>query len=344
VTAAAAAASTPVLTVRDLRVVLHAETGTVVPVRGISYELGAGETLAIVGESGSGKTISVLSLLRLLPEGLRYDVRGFAELAGVELVGADAETLRRARGHKAAVVFQDPLLAFNPVRRLGDQIADNARRHHGLGRAAARARAIELLGYVGIPDPAARARQYPHEFSGGMLQRALIAMALAAGPTVLIADEPMTALDATVQAQIVQLLARIRDDLGMALVLITHDMSVVAALADRVAVMYAGAIVELGTVEQVLRAPQHPYTRGLLGSVSRLDRPPDGATLNALPGAPPSMTDVPPGCAFAPRCPLVHEPCRAAPPALTADEDGRSTACFAVHPGSVAINGAGGRG
>lgn len=258
----------PVLDVKDLRVTFHSPTGPVVAVAGIDFAVNPGEVLAIVGESGSGKTVSTMSILQLLPPTVRYAVSGSACFDDVELVGSGAAKLNTIRGKRVAVVFQDALGAFNPVRKIGPQIAEMARRGAGLDKHASKTRAIELLSLVGMSDPERRYGQYPHQLSGGMRQRALIAVALASDPELLIADEPTTALDVTVQAQIIELLASLVHKLGMSTIIISHDLGVVAGIADRVAVMYKGAIVETGTVDDVLLSPQHPYTQSLLAAIS----------------------------------------------------------------------------
>jgi oligopeptide/dipeptide ABC transporter ATP-binding protein len=291
--------------VQDLVVDIPTEQGVVQAVRGLSYEVRASEVLAVVGESGSGKTVSCLAVMGLLPE--RAVVRGSARLGGDELLGASDAVLRRVRGNRLSMIFQDPLASLNPVYSVGHQIAEAVRVHQPVSRRAARRRAVELLELVGIPQPPLRARQYPHEFSGGMRQRVVIAMALANHPEVVFADEPTTALDVTVQAQILETLLELRDALGLAVVLVTHDLGVVAGLADRVQVMYAGRIVETGTVHDVFHRPRMPYTVGLLAAVPRGDG--RQRRLSPIPGAPPSLLEPLSGCAFAPRCPLATAEC-----------------------------------
>ena len=292
----------PLLRVEDLRVSFHTEDGTVRAVDGISYELERGRTLGIVGESGSGKTVAALSVLGLTrAEGatvsghIRFEGRG-------DLLALPEPELRAVRGNEIAMVFQDPLSSLHPLYRVGAQIVEAIRAHRDIAKAAARTRAIELLDLVGIPDPARRVDAYPHELSGGQRQRAMIAMALANEPRLLIADEPTTALDVTVQSQILALLARLQHELGMALVLVTHDLGVVAEMADHIAVMYAGQIVESAPAERVFVAPEHPYTWGLLRSIPTLDGPRE-ELLTPIPGNPPSPLAPPPGCRFHPRCP-----------------------------------------
>jgi peptide/nickel transport system ATP-binding protein len=303
--------SEPLLSIRDLAVSFPTEEGVAVAVEGVSLDLAEGEVLALVGESGCGKSVSALSVIGLEPGSAR--VSGSARYGSVELIGAPTEELRRIRGVEIAMVFQDPLSALNPVVRVGDQIAEQIAAHGDAGRREARERAVDLLRRVGIPQPEDRARAYPHELSGGMRQRVMIAMAISCSPRVLIADEPTTALDVTVQAQILDLIRELRDESGAGVLLVTHDLGVVAELADRVAVMYAGRIVEQGTVEEIFEDPQHPYTWGLLGAIPRLDRP-RPARLPAVDGAPPAPASKPAGCHFRPRCPHAFEQCAEVPP------------------------------
>jgi oligopeptide/dipeptide ABC transporter ATP-binding protein len=307
------------LDVRDLEVLFRTEAGIVRAVDGISLTLDRGEVLAIVGESGCGKSTAVMTLMGLT-RSPNASFAGSAHLraaggAGLELIGADERTLRRLRGSELAMVFQDPMSAMNPVLRVGDQIAEQILAHEEVSREAADERAIELLDRVGVPHPAERARSYPHELSGGMRQRAMIAMALSCEPSVLIADEPTTALDVTVQAQVLGRIRELRERLNGGVILVTHDLGAVAELADRVAVMYAGRIVEHAEVDALFHDPQHPYTWGLLGSRARLDRP-RPARLPAIPGQPPSLLTPPTGCHFRPRCPHAFASC-VEPPLLT---------------------------
>ncbi len=304
-----------VYTLRDLVVDLYAPSATVRAVDGVSLDLYPGETLAVVGESGSGKTVLTLGPLGLLPEGIAIDVRGSANAGGRELLGMPPRDLSRARGRQFGVIFQDPMSALNPMRRVGPQLALQAHRLAGLSRSAAQAEAVSLLRRTGIPDPEDRYWRYPHEMSGGMLQRVMIALALVGRPKVLIADEPTTALDATVQAQILGLIRQIQREDGIAVVMITHDIGVVASVADRVVVLYAGRVAEEGTVLDVLTRPVHPYTRGLLASVPDLRRP-VGEPIREIPGVPPSQTVIAPGCQFAERCPDVEPSCRLRRPVL----------------------------
>ncbi|MFH8346084.1 dipeptide ABC transporter ATP-binding protein [Streptomyces sp. NPDC018045] len=300
------------LRVTDLHVTFPGESGPVHAVRGLSYAVRPGEVLGIVGESGAGKSAAAQAVLGLLPDGA--EVRGSVELDGRELTGLDDVALSRIRGNGISMVFQDPLSALTPVYSVGSQLVEALRVHQDLGRKAARTRAVELLGLVGIPDPHRRADAFPHEFSGGMRQRAVIAMAIANDPKVIVADEPTTALDVTIQAQVLDVLRTAREVTGAAVVLITHDLGVVAGFADRVQVMYAGRPVEAGTVDAIYYRPRMPYTVGLLGATPRLDRPSD-APLVPVHGTPPPLTALPPGCPFAPRCPVAVARCHETEPA-----------------------------
>jgi peptide/nickel transport system ATP-binding protein len=294
------AAGEPLLRVENLHVQFPTEDGVVKAVDGISYGLGRGRTLGIVGESGSGKTVAVLSVLGLTrAQGAKAEGRILFE--GRDLLSLSEGELRGVRGNEIAMIFQDPSSALHPLYRVGAQIVEAVRAHQDVSKAKARERTIELLGLVGIPDPGRRVDDYPHEFSGGMRQRAMIAMALANEPKLLIADEPTTALDVTVQAQILALLERLRTELGMAILIVTHDIGVVAEMADEIAVMYAGRIVETATAETLLKSPEHPYTWGLLRSIPTLDGP-RVEQLAPIPGSPPSLIDPPSGCHFHPRC------------------------------------------
>ncbi|MFJ8475346.1 dipeptide ABC transporter ATP-binding protein [Kitasatospora sp. NPDC094011] len=316
------AVETPLLAVRDLRVDFAGPHGPVPAVRGVDLTLRRGETLGIVGESGSGKSVTALSVLGLLPGTAR--VSGSVRLDGRELVGLPGKELAAIRGRRVAMVFQDPLSAFTPVYRIGDQIAEAVRIHQPVDRATARRRAAELLDLVGIPTPDRALDSFPHEFSGGMRQRAMIAMAIANQPDILLADEPTTALDVTIQAQVLDVLRTARAETGAALVLVSHDLGVIAGAADRVAVMYAGRVVETAGVDELFAAPRHPYTLGLIGALPRLDGP--GGPLVPIPGTPAPMAELPPGCPFAARCPLVEPRCSTAEPEL-AGADGHSAAC-----------------
>jgi peptide/nickel transport system ATP-binding protein len=278
----------------------------------VSFDLRAGEILSIVGESGSGKSVTALTVMGL-SRGVNATIEGEVRLSGKELVTADDDELRKVRGERIAMVFQDPMTALNPVYRVGDQIVEEIRAHEDVSKQEARARTIEALRSVGIPNPERRYDSYPHEFSGGMRQRAMIALALVLEPEVLIADEPTTALDVTIQAQILRLLEQLNAERGLAVILITHDLGVVAEVADRTLVMYAGRVVEEGTLDDIFYDPQHPYTWGLLGSLTRIDRP-RPRRLPSIPGSPPSLISPPRGCHFRPRCPHEFIKCQNTPP------------------------------
>lgn len=300
------------LEVRDLRVGFPTADGVVRAVRGVSFDVDAGRTLGIVGESGSGKTVLTQTLLGLTPAG---QVSGHAVFDGTDLIGLPAEQMRRVRGAQIAVIFQDPLTSLHPLYRVGWQIAEMIRAHDKSGtRAQAAERAVELLGLVGIPQPRQRARDYPHQFSGGMRQRAMIAMALSLSPKMIIADEPTTALDATVQAQILDLLLRLQQDFGTALIMITHDLGVVADIADDVLVMYAGRAAEVASKRDIFYRAHHPYTKGLLESIPNSSA--GAGRLRPITGQPPSLINLPPGCVFHPRCAYVMDKCLSEEPAL----------------------------
>jgi oligopeptide/dipeptide ABC transporter ATP-binding protein len=315
----------PLLEVRDLTVSFRTEDGLVRAVNSVSFSLSAGETLGIVGESGSGKSVTMMSVMRLINDpNARFE--GEVLFKGHDMMRLNPEQIREVRGTGIAMIFQDPMTSLNPVHRVGKQIAEQIRAHDHVSKQAARARAIELLADVGIPQASHRVDNYPHEFSGGMRQRVMIAMAVSCNPDILIADEPTTALDVTIQAQILKLLRKLRNDFGTAVVLITHDMGVVADLADRIAVMYAGRIVEQGTRREVFYDAQHPYTWGLLGSIARLDRP-KPRRLAAIPGQPPSLLRLAPGCAFADRCAHRFDLCDEPPPLLARVDGNHLDAC-----------------
>ena len=302
------------LEVRDLRVHFHTPDGVVKAVDGISFDVEQNQVLGIVGESGSGKSVASLTVMGLTREA-NAEISGQILFAGRDLLQASPDELRRLRGAEMAMIFQDPLSSLHPLYRIGDQLIEAVRAHRDVPKARARDRAIELLELVGIPEPRRRADAYPHEFSGGMRQRAMIAMALVNEPKLLIADEPTTALDVTVQAQILALIERLQAELGTAVVIITHDLGVVAETADEVAVMYAGRVVERAPARTLFAAPEHPYTWGLLRSVPRLDGPRD-VPLVPIPGRPPSLISPPAGCSFHPRCPYVRERHRHVDPVL----------------------------
>ncbi|MGH3821337.1 MAG: dipeptide ABC transporter ATP-binding protein [Pseudonocardiaceae bacterium] len=313
----------PVLSVSDLTVSFPSEQGWVNAVRGLNYQVQAGEVLGIVGESGSGKSVSSLAVMGLLPP--QAKVTGSIRFQGRELMGRSDVELSQIRGRHIAMIFQDPLSALTPVYTVGDQVAEALLVHGAPSRQAARARAVKLLDLVGIPNPAQRADSFPHEFSGGMRQRVVIAMAIANDPDLIIADEPTTALDVTVQAQVLAVLASAREMTGAAIVLITHDLGVVAGFADRVQVMYAGRTVETGPVEDVFYRPGMPYTRGLLAAIPRVDT--ERVTLVPIEGQPPSLVELGSGCPFAPRCPSVIDHCRHTEPTLTPVSESHQCAC-----------------
>ena len=313
------AVTEPLVRIRDLQVSFHG----VPALRGIDLEVGPGEAVGLVGESGCGKSVTWLAALGLLPGAAR--VAGSVRLRGEELLGAPARALERVRGGKVAMIFQDPASALNPVIPVGRQVMEALALHRGLTGAAARAEALRLLEQVGIPDPARRLAAYPHEMSGGQNQRVMIAMALAGRPDLLIADEPTTALDATIQAQILDLLRQIRQDHGMALVLISHDLGVVADMCDRVGVMYAGRMIEQAPADAVFGQPAHPYTQGLLAALPDMAGP--RRRLAAIPGGVPRPEEMPPGCAFAARCPRADAACAASVPPLRAVGAQHQAAC-----------------
>ena len=316
-----------VLEVRDVRTRFHTQDGTVHAVNGISFDLDEGELLGVVGESGSGKSVTMMSLLKLLPMPPAEIVSGRALLEGENLIALDVDRLRRVRGAQVGFIFQDPMTSLNPVLSVGYQLTEPLRVHLGSSRAAARRRAVELLELVGIPMAASRLDDFPHQFSGGMRQRVMIAIALACEPKVLIADEPTTALDVTIQAQILDLVKRLRRELGMAIIWITHDLGVVAGLADRVMVMYGGLVVERAGVKALYGRPRHPYTRGLLRTLPRLDGT-RSARLESIAGQPPNLARAPAACPFAPRCDHAFERCWKENPVLEAVAEGHEVACW----------------
>jgi peptide/nickel transport system ATP-binding protein len=309
--AATPASAGPLLDVKGLEVSFATEEGTVHAVDGVSFELSPGEVLAVVGESGSGKSVTAMTLLGLT----RYPnarFGGSAHYNGTELIQASEDQLRAIRGAEIAMIFQDPMTSLNPVQKIGNQIVEQIQEHEGSPDAEARERTIELLERVGLPRARDRIDSYPFEFSGGMRQRVMIAMALSCNPSILIADEPTTALDVTIQAQILERIRELRDETNAAVILVTHDLGVVADVADRIAVMYAGRIIEQGTLDEIFYDPQHPYTWGLLGSITRVDRP-RPERLPAIAGLPPSLADRPEGCHFRPRCPHEFSECTKVP-------------------------------
>jgi oligopeptide/dipeptide ABC transporter ATP-binding protein len=315
----------PLLEVTGLRTELRTRGGVLAAVNDLSFAIGQGETLAIVGESGCGKSMTALSVMRLVPDPPGRIAAGSLRFDGAELLDLPMQEMRRIRGSAISMVFQEPMTALNPVRTIGSQVAEAITLHQGLGHAAALDRAEEMLALVRIPDARARLAEYPHQLSGGMRQRVCIAMALSCNPRLLLADEPTTALDVTIQAQIMALIRELQKRLGMALLLITHDLGLVAENADRVIVMYAGRKVEEAAVEDLFDAPLHPYTRGLLGSVPRLDG--GAARLQEISGTVPSLAELPPGCPFAPRCARADAACAALPP-LERKRDGHWVACW----------------
>jgi len=316
----------PLLRVDALSTSFATPRGRLQAVDDVSFELAAGECIGIVGESGSGKSVLVRSIMGLLPATAEVD--GRVEFAGQDLAGLSARARRRLWGDRIGMVFQDPMTSLNPVRRIGVQLTDPLRVHLDLSHRQARQRALELLELVGIPEPARRLEQYPHELSGGMRQRVMIAIAVSCQPQLLIADEPTTALDVTVQRQILDLLQRLQQDLDMAMVLITHDLGVVAGRTRRVLVMYAGRVVEEAVTSELFRQPRHPYGAGLLASIPRIEAP-SRTKLQSIPGRPPDMVQLPAGCRFAARCPYVQDRCRIEdPPLVATDSSDHRCACF----------------
>ncbi|MGW4300191.1 ABC transporter ATP-binding protein [Streptomyces sp. NPDC004376] len=313
------------LDVRDLHVEFRTRDGVAKAVDGVSYTVDAGETLAVLGESGSGKSVTAQAVMGILDTPPARITGGQILFQGRDLLTLKEDERRRIRGARMAMIFQDALSALNPVLTVGDQLGEMFVVHRGMSKRDARARAVELMDQVRIPGAAQRVRDYPHQFSGGMRQRIMIAMAIALEPALVIADEPTTALDVTVQAQVMDLLAELQREYRMGLVLITHDLGVVADVADRIAVMYAGRIVESAPVHDLYKAPAHPYTRGLLDSIPRLDH--KGRELYAIKGLPPNLAHVPPGCAFHPRCPIARDVCRTDPPPLYEAGELRRSAC-----------------
>jgi len=322
----------PLLSVQNLQTHFNTRDGVVRAVDGVSFDVAPGETLAIVGESGCGKSVTSMSILRLLPMPPARIVGGRIEFEGSNLLDLPEPEMRKIRGNAIAMIFQEPMTSLNPVLTIGRQIAEALVLHRGMSQGEATARAIELLRKVHIPEAEGRVKQYPHELSGGMRQRVMIAMALACGPRLLIADEPTTALDVTIQAQILELMRELRDDTGASIILITHDLGVVAEIAHRVVVMYAGRKVEEAPVEELFARPKHPYTRGLLGSMPHLGDSVEhtGKRLVEIPGMVPSLKEAVAGCLFAPRCPNASEKCRVDVPPLESHGPGHWAACW--HP------------
>ena len=313
------------LVVSDLSVEIAGQRGVVRPVDGVSFTVAPGEAVGLVGESGSGKSMTLKAILGVLPPEAKVTA-GNVVLDGTDLTGLSNSRLNKVRGRRIAMIFQEPMSALNPVMRVGNQIAEGPRVHLGMSRAQSVQRALELMRRVGIPDPERRFRAFPHEFSGGMRQRVMIAIALSCDPELILCDEPTTALDVTIQDQILRLLAQLCRESGTSLIFVTHDLPVVAQICHQVAVMYAGRIVEQGTVSEVFRSPLHPYTLGLLRSAPDVDQP--GQSLVPIPGSPPSLLSPPSGCRFHPRCKFAEEDCKVSDPPLRLLDAGRSTACL----------------
>ncbi|MFD1707767.1 ABC transporter ATP-binding protein [Siminovitchia sediminis] len=320
-----------ILEVEDLHVSFHTYAGEVKAVRGVHFTIGQGETVAIVGESGCGKSVTAKSVMRLLPSPPAQYKQGSVKFQGNNLLDATEKDMRRIRGNQISMIFQDPMTSLNPTSKIGKQIMEAILKHHDISKKAAAEKAVEMLKLVGIPQADKRFYQYPHEFSGGMRQRAMIAMALACSPRLLIADEPTTALDVTIQAQILELMKDIQKDMGTAIMLITHDLGVVAEMADRVVVMYAGQVVESGTVKELFAHPQHPYTMGLLNSIPRLDMD-KNQPLSPIIGTPPDLIDPPEGCPFYARCQYAMRICKHHDPDLEKVKTNQWAACWLHHP------------
>ncbi|ATC65287.1 dipeptide/oligopeptide/nickel ABC transporter ATP-binding protein [Nibricoccus aquaticus] len=323
----------PLLSVQDLRTHFHTRSGVYRAVDGVSFDLERGETLGLVGESGSGKSVTCYSLMGLIPQPPGRIASGRAMFDGVDLLHCTPAQARAIRGKRVAMIFQDPMTSLNPYMRISEQLIEPLLIHEKISRADALARGLEMLQAVGINDAAKRIHYYPHEFSGGMRQRVMIAMALITKPELLIADEPTTALDVTVQAQILELIKKMQRELGMAVIFITHDLGVVSGLCDRVMVMYAGRIVETADVRTLFYDPKHPYTRGLQRSIPGLQ--PKGSELYTIQGLPPDVSKLPPGCAFAPRCEFAADRCRVETPELAEEKPGHRHACLRVQAGEI---------
>jgi len=316
------------LAIENLKLYFHMLVGTVRAVDGVSFHINRGETLGVVGESGCGKSVTAMSLLQLIPMPPGERVSGRAVFEGKDLFGMSMEEIRKVRGNSISMIFQEPMTSLNPVFTIGDQIGEAIRLHQGLGKAVTEDKAVEMLKMVGIPEPGRRIREYPHQLSGGMRQRVMIAMALSCNPALLIADEPTTALDVTVQAQILELMIDLQEKIAMSIMMITHDLGVIAETADRVIVMYCGKIVESADVRSIFHEPLHPYTRQLMGSVPRLDA--EGRRLQEIPGSVPSLYNLPTGCDFHPRCARAEDACRLKAPALVDVAPGHRLACDPV--------------
>jgi oligopeptide transport system ATP-binding protein len=319
--------SDPILEVRDLQTHFKTDAGIVQAVDRVSFDLHKGETLGIVGESGSGKSVTNLSLMRLIPSPPGRIVGGEVLFHGEDLLKAGDKRMREIRGNKISMIFQDPMTSLNPFLKVSTQLEETIRLHQGLSARAARAQAVEMLALVGIPKPEQRITNYPHQFSGGMRQRVMIAMALSCKPEILIADEPTTALDVTIQAQILEIIKRLADEMGTAVIMITHDLGVVAGMCDNVAVMYAGRIVEKGSARALFKEPKHPYTRGLIHSVPRLDQKQQDR-LFSIEGQPPNLIDLPDACPFYPRCAEAMDVCTRKYPAPEGLDGARSVSCW----------------
>jgi oligopeptide/dipeptide ABC transporter ATP-binding protein len=317
--------STALLRVHDLNTIFDTDDGLVRAVNGVSFEVRKGETLGVVGESGCGKSVTAFSIMRLIPSPPGRIERGQVLLRGRDLLRLPEHEMRQLRGNEISMIFQEPMTALNPVYTVGNQIGEAIRLHQKVGKREAHDRAVEMLALVGIPSPEQRVSEYPHQLSGGMRQRVMIAMALSCRPAILIADEPTTALDVTIQAQILELLKRLQEELHMAIILITHDLGVVAQTADRVAVMYAGKVVEYATVQALFDRPRHPYTIGLLKSIPRMSERKERLTV--IPGSVPLPSAFPPGCPFHPRCPYANEGCRERDAELDPVETGHEVRC-----------------
>ena len=320
-----------ILEVKNLHVSFYTYAGEVKAVRGVDFVVKEGETVAIVGESGCGKSVTAKSIMKLLPSPPVKYKQGFIEFNGKNLLTASEKEMQKIRGKQISMIFQDPMTSLNPTSKIGSQITEAIMRHNKIGRKEAHDQAVNMLELVGIPQPAKRINQYPHEYSGGMRQRAMIAMALACNPRLLIADEPTTALDVTIQAQILELMKDIQQKTGTSIILITHDLGVVAEMCDRVVVMYAGQVVETGTVQELFANPQHPYTKGLLKSIPRLDMDKQ-QPLSPIIGTPPDLMDPPKGCPFYARCIYAMNICQEYNPALEEMNAGQYAACWLHHP------------
>ncbi|RXI96559.1 ABC transporter ATP-binding protein [Anaerobacillus alkaliphilus] len=328
----------PLLEVKNLEVSFHTYAGEVQAVRGVNFEVKRGEAVAIVGESGCGKSVTAKTIMKLLPTPPAKIKNGSILFNGIDLTTKSEREMQKIRGNEIGMIFQDPMTSLNPTTKIGHQIAEGLLRHKKLSRTLAFEQAIEMLRLVGIPNPEKRATQYPHEFSGGMRQRAMIAIALACQPKLLIADEPTTALDVTIQAQILQLMKSLQEKLNTSIILITHDLGVVAETCEKVVVMYAGQVVETGTVEEIFANPKHPYTKGLLKSVPRLDMDRSRA-LDPIIGSPPDLLAPPKGCAFYPRCDHAMAVCKKFNPQLEQIGGKQQAACWLYHPMAQAVRG-----